>query len=184
MVFSVREANSVQVVDCLFSNECELGFTGTLINQEKCICECIHSDQLVIVTPNSEEYRSLPRDAFPNELLQSAPFLLRMPGSGTRKEADSFLINCGISPSDLHVVAYLDSIESIKQCILQGVGISILSEIAVKPLEEQGLVCVFRNDNRFMHRKLYCIYRSDKTLSPVSELFLKHLKTNGRSESD
>ncbi len=187
VLFSVRESGSERVVQQLLTGEVELGFTGTLIHHENCLFEPLVSDNLVIVTPNTPEFQKLPRNQFPSELLRTSPFLLRMAGSGTRKEADSFLINNGISPAELTVCAYLDSMESIKQGILNGMGISILSEIAVQNLEQQGRVLVFRSENRFMHRKLYCVSRNDKPLSPVAELFLNYMKGNysdtGRSPS-
>lgn len=89
-----------------------------------------------------------------------------MLGSGTRKESDAYLINCGVNPADLHTVAYFDSIESIKRAIEQGMGIAIMSEISVLDTEQQKKVLVFRNENPFMHRRLYCVYRKERQLSP------------------
>ncbi len=99
-----------------------------------------------------------------------------MLGSGTRKESDAYLINCGVNPADLHTVAYFDSIESIKRAIEQGMGIAIMSEISVLDTEQQKKVLVFRNENPFMHRRLYCVYRKERQLSPTAELFVKYLK--------
>ena len=110
------------------------------------------------------------------DALRTAPFLQRMLGSGTRKESDAYLINCGVNPADLHTVAYFDSIESIKRAIEQGMGIAIMSEISVLDTEQQKKVLVFRNENPFMHRRLYCVYRKERQLSPTAELFVKYLK--------
>ena len=43
---------------------------------------------------------------------------------------------------------------------------------------------VFRNENPFMHRKLYCVYRGDKPLSPAADLFLNFIKgkQNGKGK--
>ena len=176
ILFSVREADSGQVIRRVVTDEAVLGFTGTTLEEEKCKFVEIAKDRLVIATPNTEAYQALPRDNFPVESLKTAPFLLRMLGSGTRKESDSYLINCGVSPEDLHTVAYFDSLEGIKQAIACGMGISIISEISVLDMEQQGKVLVFRNENPFMHRKLFCVYRKDRQLPPAAELFLKHLQ--------
>jgi len=182
--FSIRESNSEQVLARILSSEVELGFAGAELRNEKCKFEEIRTDRLVIVTPAAEPYASLPTDEFPRELLQSTPFILRTSGSATQKEADAFLVNLGISPQNLHVAAYMESIEAIKQSVRKGVGIAILSEIAVKDMEERGELLVFRNENPFMHRKLYCVYRGDKPLSPAADLFLNFIKgkQNGKEK--
>ena len=176
VLFSIHEADSENVIRKVITDEVILGFTGTTLEDDKCEFTQIAKDRLVIVAPNVEEYRSLPKDNFPTEILSTAPMILRMLGSGTRKEADSYLINCGLNPQDLRVVAYFDSIESIKQAVRCGMGISIMSEISVAELEQQGEVLVFRNENPFMHRYLYCVHRKNKQLPPSAELFVKFLK--------
>ncbi len=175
--FSIRESNSEQVLARLLANEVELGFTGTESRTEKCRFEQIGTDRLVIITPDCEPYRAAVPDQFPAELLETSPFLLRAPGSATQKEADSFLINMGIAPQNLHVAAFMDSIFAIKQSVRNGMGIAILSEIAVKDMEKRGEILVFRNENPFMHRNLYCVYREDVPLSPPGELFLNFIKS-------
>lgn len=179
VLFSIREADSEHVIRKVITDEVMLGFTGTTLDDDKCEFTQIAEDRLVIVAPNNEEYRALPKDGFPTETLRTAPIILRMLGSGTRKEADSYLINCGLNPSELHTVAYFDSIESIKQGVRCGMGISIMSEISVADLENQGEVLIFRNENPFMHRHLYCVYKKSRQLPPSAELFVKFLKEAG-----
>lgn len=176
VIFSVHEADSEHVIRKLITDEVMLGFTGTTLDDDKCDFTEIAQDRLVIVAPNNDMYRNLPRDDFPTEVLHTAPIILRMLGSGTRKESDAYLINCGLNPSDLHVVAYFDSIESIKQAVSCGMGISIMSEISVADLEKQDKALVFRNENPFMHRHLYCVYRKGRQLPPTAELFVKYLR--------
>lgn len=179
VLFSVREADSEGVVHKVLADEAALGFTGTAPGGGKCECIEIAKDRLVIVAPNADPYRSLPKDHFPAETLKTAPVLLRLPGSGTRKESDAYLINCGLNPAELHAAAYFDSIESIKQAVAGGMGVSIMSEISVMDLEKQGKALVFRNENPFMRRSLYCVYRKEKQLPPAAELFMKFLRDCG-----
>lgn len=176
VLFSVQESDSEHVIRKVITDEVMLGFTGTILDDDKCEFAEIAQDRLVIVTPNTDIYRKFSREDFPVETLRTAPMIQRMLGSGTRKESDAYLINCGLNPSDLHVIAYFDSIESIKQAICCGMGLSIMSEMSVVDLEKHGKVLVFRNENPFMHRRLYCVYRKNRQLPPSAELFVKHLK--------
>lgn len=175
--FNIRELNSEGVHASLLANEAELGFVGMALHNEKYAYEELCSDSLVIITPRREPFLSMPKDEFPSELLKTTPFILRTSGSATQKEADSFLVNVGISPQSLCVVAYMDSIEAIKQSVCSGLGIAILSEIAVRDMEAQQQILVFRSENPFMQRKLYCMRRADQALSPCADLFLSYIKS-------
>lgn len=175
--FSVRESNSQKVLACVLSGEVELGFAGTELRSEKCRFDEVAADRLVIVAPRCAPYTEYAGGEISPAVLQSAPFVLRASGSATQKEADAFLINVGIAPQSLHAAAYMDGIESVKQAVRSGLGVAILSEIAVRDMEARGEVLVFRNENPFLHRKLYCLCRSDRALSPSAELFLHFVKS-------
>lgn len=174
--FAIRESDSEGVLSRLLANEVELGFTGMEVRTEKCRFVEISTDRLVVIVPPCEPFSGLAAGDFPAELLRSTPFILRAPGSATQREADSFLINMGIAPQSLQIACFMDSIAAIKQAVKSGMGIAILSEIAVKDMEARGEVLVFRNENIFMHRKLYCVCREDMPLSPCADLFFSFLK--------
>lgn len=70
----------------------------------------------------------------------------------------------------------MESIEAIRQSVRSGLGIAILSEIAIKDMERRGEILVFRSDSPFMQRKLYCVYRKDRRLSPSADLFLQFIR--------
>ena len=58
--------------------------------------------------------------------------ILREEGSGTRTEAEKKLKKMGIYRQDLHIKASIENKETIKRLVSGGVGISILSKLAVK----------------------------------------------------
>ncbi|MDR0841717.1 MAG: LysR family transcriptional regulator [Christensenellaceae bacterium] len=174
--FAMHEMDSARVVRQVAAGEAVLGFCGSMEEGGNCTFTPIGEDRLVIVTPNRAPYSELPGDDFPTALLRTEPFLLRLPGSGTRREADAYLIHCGIAPGELHTIAYFDSIASIKQGIVQGMGISILSELSALDIAAAGSALLFRNESPFLHRSLYCVQRSGNSLPPAAELFVKYLQ--------
>lgn len=172
--FIIRESNSDAVLQKLLANEVELGFTGADLRNDKCTFKKIKEDELVIITPREEKYEKL-RGNMDIESIKTSPFVLRTSGSATQKEADSFLINMGIPIESLKVAAYVESIEAIKQCVKNRMGIAIVSELAIKDMEENGDILVFRVDNSFMKRNLYLVYRNDVSLSPSAELLINFI---------
>jgi len=66
------------------------------------------------------------------EELTSFPTILREEGSGTRKEIERILEDRGISLDTLNVVGYFGSTDAVKQAVKAGMGISIVSELAVR----------------------------------------------------
>ncbi|MDO5111552.1 MAG: selenium metabolism-associated LysR family transcriptional regulator [Clostridia bacterium] len=175
IVLSVQQMNSDQVARCVKAGEAELGMCGTEPADDALLCKAVMEDRLVIIAPNAKPYSELPRNAFPRSLLKSAPFILRQPGSGTRREAENYLLSLGISPSELHVTALLESTESIKQAVACGAGISILSQMAAVDLEQLGKLLLFQDESRFLKRSLYCVCSRTQPLSPAGELFQRYL---------
>lgn len=175
IVLSVQQMNSEQVARCVKAGDAELGMCGADPEDDALLSKAIMEDRLVIITPNAKPYTELPRNAFPPAMLKDAPFILRQPGSGTRKEAESYLLSLGIAPSTLHVAALLESTESIKQAVANGAGVSILSQMAAADLEQLGKLLLFRNEDRFLTRSLYCVCNRARALSPAGELFRRYL---------
>src|SRR4030095_9962339 len=83
-------------------------------------------DLLSLVVPTSHAFAS--RKKIGLQELRKEPFLIREPGSGTRRFVESALLRHGINMSrDLSVVCELGSTEAVKQGLRAEMGVSILS---------------------------------------------------------
>lgn len=173
---TLKESGSREVLAKLLNGEAELGFTGAELRNERCVFEDLTADRLVIITPVEDPFTHIVGDELPAEVLKDAPFILRLGGSATQKEADAYLINLGISPQSIKAVAYMDSTEAIRRSVSCGLGIAIISQFAAENMAKQNEILMFAPDNPFLHRRLYCAYRNDTHLSPAAELFLNFAK--------
>ena len=108
--------------------------------------------------------------------LKKEPFILREYGSGTRKETEDSLTQMGVDPKALHVIAQMDSTESIKQAVAKGLGISITSRIAAEDYVRFGMLLAFDLKSEYLKRKFYFVYHKDRPLSPAAEAFMKFAK--------
>lgn len=94
--------------------------------------------------------------------LIEAQWILREPGSGTRQAFDRAM--GGILP-DLTIGYELQHTEAIKQAVKQNLGISCLSEMALREEFANGSLVAIGLDHRNLHRTMYRITHKQKYLS-------------------
>lgn len=110
------------------------------------------------------------------ERLVQEPFLLRERGSGTRMATERFLKTRGVR---LNVRMELGSNEAIKQAVIGGLGLALLSLHALLgELKRQELV-LLNVTGLPIRRHWYIVHRSGKELSAVAETFFDYLEAEG-----
>ena len=176
LVFQLQQQDSGRVVESILHKEAELGFTGTVVDNRNIVFDKFTSDRLVIITPNTEHFRSLGQGRFDRDLLRKEPILLREQGSGTRKETEAFLRRAGIDPGQLNVAGEFDDPNSIKTAVSQGLGISIISKAAVEDYADFGQLLTFEFNDIVMERSLYLVHRRQEQLSYMAEVFVHFVR--------
>ena len=172
--FQVRQGDSGQVVQWMVETGAELGLVGAPVQRAGLLCVPFFAEQLVIATPNTPEYQALGGQMTP-ETLRRAPFLMREPGSGTRKQAEQYLKGIGLEVKSLTMAAQLESTESILQGVKNGLGISILSGCAAKEAAQEGKILVFAPESPLLERQFYLLYRRSSPLSPAAAMLVEEL---------
>ncbi|MFT5082832.1 MAG: DNA-binding transcriptional LysR family regulator [Lentisphaeria bacterium] len=94
--------------------------------------------------------------------LLNTPWILREQGSGTRQTFDRAM--SGLS-SHLNITLELQHTEAIKRAVEKGLGISCLSEIALKDAFDRGTLIPLAIPARDFSRKFYCVIHKQKYLS-------------------
>jgi DNA-binding transcriptional LysR family regulator len=108
--------------------------------------------------------RGLKRDALAGE-----PFLFREPGSGTRTLFENFIGDTAIRP--VHVGMELGSNETIKQAVMAGLGIALLSAHTVAAEAASGRLVCLDVEGLPIVRRWHVISRTDRSLSPAARAF-------------
>ncbi|MEW5782133.1 MAG: LysR substrate-binding domain-containing protein [Pseudomonadota bacterium] len=130
----------------------------------------IADNPLVVVARNDHPLAGKKR--IPPERLVAEAFVMREPGSGTRLAAERFFAERGLA---LKVRMELGSNEAIKQAIVGGLGISVLSLHTLSLEGEDGLLQPLDIKGFPLQRKWYVAYPRGKHLSAVAKAFLDHL---------
>ena len=172
--FQIRQGDSSQVTQWMAEHGAELGLVGAPVQRVGLLCVPFLTERLVIVTPNTPEYQAL-QGEMPVEVLKQAPYLVREPGSGTRKQGEQYLRGIGVDPKDLCLAAQLESTESILQGVKNGLGISILSGCAAREGVEEGKILAFAPQSPLLERQFYLLYRRSSPLSPAASMLVEEL---------
>ncbi|MDR9418569.1 LysR family transcriptional regulator [Gracilimonas sp.] len=102
--------------------------------------------------------------------LEDHPFLIREPGSGTRIVMQRLLDEHKIDPE---IVMELGTNEAVKQAIMAGIGISLISKYSLTLEESVGKIAVLDIDNLPYVNKWKLVYPKGKRLSPAAQSFIE-----------
>lgn len=120
--------------------------------------------------------------------LAEEPFIMREPGSGTRKAVQQLFAT---HETTVKVKLELGSNEAIKQAIAGGLGLSVLSRHTLTPDGANSELKVLDVEHFPIHRNWYVVYPNGKQLSVVARTYLEYLldaakqfSTSSSSSSD
>ena len=103
-------------------------------------------------------------------------FIAREKGSGTWQSILESMDNAGFDSKKLKIHITMGNTVSVIQGILNHVGISILSTIAVKDDIDKGRIKVLSVRGLDLNRFFYLTLAKKRTLSPICEKFLEFTK--------
>lgn len=171
--FSIKQGDSHEIQQRILDGALEVGFVGSKAPATYCVNLPFCTDELVLVTPSTSHYLALRQQGCSYQTLLREPIILRERGSGTQKAADRFLESIQVSRSQLNPVAEINDLESIKQMIVGGMGVSICSRFAVEDLEAQGQAIVYPLPSD-IHRSFYITYLKSRTLKPMLKELIEY----------
>lgn len=174
--FIINQSDSQGVVNGLINGSFDLGMIGMDCSNEALTCIPFYSDHMVFITPVNEHFLAMKeqKDVDLRALLQE-PIILREHGSGSRKSADYFLESIGMREEDLTITARINDQESIKNLVVGGFGVSIISERAARNFAEEKRLLVFDFPENVSRRNLYLVYRKNYILSQYIQEFLQFI---------
>ena len=175
--FSIYQNDSQGIIDGLKEGLFDIGMIGMKPEDEEIQCIPFCQDNMIIITPVNDHFLELKyNNSYTIRELLNEPIIMRETGSGSKKTADMFLEKLGIHDSDINIIARINDQEAIKNMVANGLGISIISELAVKNLLAEKRVLGFPFDKKYSGRQIYLIYRKDYTLSNQIKDFFKFAK--------
>jgi LysR family transcriptional regulator, low CO2-responsive transcriptional regulator len=105
-------------------------------------------------------------------------FIVREPGSGTRAALDEYMEAYGMTP---RVVMQMASNEAIKQAVMAGMGIALLSLHTVGLELDHQLIAAPETEGLPLMRRWHVVNTHAKTLSPPAEAFRYFILESGEA---
>ena len=195
VTFSVLLRDTRHVFESISDYTYDLGFTGKPVKSEEDLIQIkLIEDRLILIAPpgtnlgGSEKSAangkglhmksSKPFVVLPYADLQACleqKFILREPGSATRLIFEKALQKHSGRAQNLQVIAYLEDQEAIKESVKAGLGVTVISRMAVEEELRLGTLEGYLLDELELKRSFYLIYRKKRILPPTSQAFIKHV---------
>ncbi len=166
--------NREKVLERLEEAQDDLLIMGKVPNELDVRSTPFLDNDLVVIAPPG--HRLAKKRAIPLKRLLEERILLREPGSGTRLAMDKLFAEHGLN---LEPYMELGSIEAIKQAVMAGLGISVMSEHNLRLELDSGKICVLDVKGFPLRRHWFAVHASNRKLSLVAQTFLDFIRDEG-----
>ncbi|MGD8758493.1 MAG: selenium metabolism-associated LysR family transcriptional regulator [Deltaproteobacteria bacterium] len=172
------ERDTAGIIQDTLEGRVELGIVGAKAREVQLVQEKVMDDEMCLIVPKGHKW-AVAGHVKLEELIKE-PFIMREPGSGTRKSIEQVLDRSGHWFGHLNVVAEMGSTEAVRQAIKAHMGVSILSERAVDDELTAGSLKKIGIKGMSFQRAFYLIAHKHRTQSPLCHAFVKFLKEKRR----
>lgn len=162
----LRGGNRDQLVQLLTRNEVDLAIMGTPPRELATRAEPFAAHPHVFIARPDHPLTHVGHP--PVSTLESYDFILREPGSGTRSALEQFFQERRFSP---RIGLEMSSNEAVKQAVMAGLGLSVVSLHTVGMEMRHGLLAILNVEGAPIVRSWNVVRHLSKTLSPVAEAF-------------
>jgi DNA-binding transcriptional LysR family regulator len=185
VAITVLQGDSRETVERVKREQVEIGVVGTRYEDKDLLFTPLGQDVLVLAAARKHPLARR-RSIALGELLREC-YVSREPGSGTQKTVQEAMIRVGAGPLNLRVC--LGSNEAVKQAVLQGFGMSFLSETAIRREIARKELVALAVPGLEITRCFHIVSRFRRELSPQADAFKSlllelHRGRKGREHPD
>jgi DNA-binding transcriptional LysR family regulator len=156
----------------ILNNEAEIGFVGKEFPNRKLAVKALWKDRLVLAVPAGHPWAKRPALSIGD--MGKEPFIIRERGSGTRQAIEQCLQKQpGKSLLQFNIVCEMGSSEAVKEAIIAGLGVSIISIHAIARELRQGILAVVSVRDCIPERHFHVIHKKQFPLTNFHRLFLE-----------
>lgn len=166
-----------QITRAVKQGELELGIVGAKTQDPGIVQEELIRDEMKLIVPGDHEWAD--KKAVPCEDLFKQPFIARERGSGTWKSILKSIDEAGFDSKALIPKVTMGSSVSVVQGVLSGVGISIISTIAVAEEMRTGRLRALSVEGLDLTRHFYLTLSKKRSRSPICQKFIEFTRKFG-----
>nr|WP_142506184.1 LysR family transcriptional regulator [Melghirimyces algeriensis] len=167
---SVTIANTTEIAEGVRRRRLDIGIVEGEVHHQELTIRHVADDELMVVLP--AEHPLSGQQITPLTNLANENWILREPGSGTRAVADSLFQNNHFTP--LKVMEF-GSIQTIKESVEAGMGITLLSPWAIRKEQFWGTLFPIRIKDCPLHRRFTALTHATSFHTQAMNHFLRFL---------
>ncbi|WP_207459782.1 LysR family transcriptional regulator [Azospirillum sp. SYSU D00513] len=182
----LQDGNRREIQEALMKGEIDIAVTGRPPDETEVEAHPFAPHPSVIIAPPNHPLahgsaaqlwaRNIPLNALANDR-----FILREMGSGTRALMDRYFQDHGFAPE---ITMISSSNETIKQAVIAGMGVSLISRHTIGLELKLGMLAVLPVEGLPLMRSWYVTHRRNMPLLPVHQQLCNYLIENGRNIID
>jgi DNA-binding transcriptional LysR family regulator len=164
-------SDTLQIVQKIIKGKIELGIVGAKINDPGISQEKLLKDEMKLIVPANHKWAK--KTSVDCSMLFEETFIAREKGSGTWQSILKAMDDAGFDSKKLNTCITMGNTISVIQSILNHVGISILSTIAVQDDINNGRLKALSVKGLDLNRFFYLTLPAKRTLSPICKKFIE-----------
>ncbi len=165
---SLQVTNHEGILERMTTNQDDLYIMSQVPEHLDINYEAFLENPLIVLAPINHPLAG--EKNIPISRLANEPFIMREPGSGTRRAVQTLFDENNV---EVKVKLELGSNEAIKQAIAGGLGISVLSRHTLMPYAED--LTILDVEHFPIKRNWYMVYPNGKQLSIVARTYFEYL---------
>ncbi|HQI81452.1 MAG TPA: selenium metabolism-associated LysR family transcriptional regulator [Deltaproteobacteria bacterium] len=168
----VTTGDTDSVIHMILAGQAEIGFIGSPVQDRRLASEPVWDDELVLVACAHHPWAGS-RGVDVADLARE-PFVMREKGSGTRAVFERHLQTVHAPVLEqFHIVCEMGSSEAVKEAVIAGLGVSVLSIHAVRREIELGILARVRIRGLEIRRPFHLIRKRQLSLLAHHQLFVE-----------
>jgi len=172
--FTVKQADTLEVSRSIAAQTAEIGFSGGIMEHNKCDFTEFMTEQMVIIAPLNKGLTDSKAYSL-DSLLYENRFISREKGSGTRAQYETFFAEQNINIKKMNTCLCFDNTQSIINAVMSGLGISMVSAFAARAFIEKAMVIPLKLKIKLPERKFYYVLKKNFPHSHLIDLFVEFL---------
>lgn len=172
---SLFVGNRGSTIESLRDYEIDLAIMGRPPGDFEVEAAAFGEHPLVVIAPPNHPLAH--RERLSKGDLGNEPFLVREDGSGTRTVFEEFMAGIAVKRARLGIE--IGSNETIKQAVMAGLGIALISAHTVSVEVESRRLIVLAVDGLPIRRQWFAVRRADKARGPAAQAFWDFLVATG-----
>jgi DNA-binding transcriptional LysR family regulator len=164
-------SNSNDVIQGIRSNKLDIGLIEGETDYKDIDVRPFMNDEMIVVVPPDHPLSQM--DLIEGNMLQNQTWVLREQGSGTRTYSDKLLSSLELNIKKTFIFT---SIQGVKEAVMAGLGIALLSRLTVQKELKSNELKTFRLKNEPLIRPFSIVKKLDFEASKAMELFLRKVE--------